>query len=177
MWLRRPVPCWSTNDVNSSLSCGLWMGMRCALCCAILMCDLAHSSKSGKRDWLTSARAGTPPPPGSDVASKKNEFTTLRETNTKMQDVAGIDEKYKQTNKLLMDLRLEFEQLEAAGENSSLSLQETIQLNLTSLSRLLNSLEMECLPSQNSKRKEIWRMYSRSPLHNICTLHSLTLYH
>jgi hypothetical protein len=80
-----------------------------------------------------------------------------------MQDVAGIDEKYKQTNKLLMDLRLEFEQLEAAGENSSLSLQETIQLNLTSLSRLLNSLEMECLPSQNSKRKEIWRMYSRSP--------------
>ncbi|ELR21508.1 uncharacterized protein ACA1_327950 [Acanthamoeba castellanii str. Neff] len=75
-----------------------------------------------------------------------------------MQDVAGIDEKYKQTNKLLMDLRLEFEQLEAAGENSSLSLQETIQLNLTSLSRLLNSLEMECLPSQNSKRKEIWRI-------------------
>jgi hypothetical protein len=111
------------------------------------------------------------------VASKKNEFTTLREPNTKMQDVAGIDEKYKQTNKLLMDLRLEFEQLEAAGENSSLSLQETIQLNLTSLSRLLNSLEMECLPSQNSKRKEIWRMYSRSPLHNICTLHSRTLCH
>jgi hypothetical protein len=78
-------------------------------------------------------------------------------------EAISIDEKYKQTNKLLMDLRLEFEQLEAAGENSSLSLQETIQLNLTSLSRLLNSLEMEYLPSQPSKRKEIWRMYLPTP--------------
>jgi hypothetical protein len=83
-------------------------------------------------------------------------------------DTAGIDEKYKQTNKLLMDLRLEFEQLEAAGENSSLSLQETIQLNLSSLSRLLNSLELECLPSQNSKRREIWRMYL-PPLYGVAS--------
>jgi len=90
-------------------------------------------------------------------------LSTTEHVESKMDATGRIDERYKQATKLLIELRLQFEKLDgpegSSSSSSALSLQETIQFNLNSLSRLLNSLETEHLPSQTSKRREIWRMY------------------
>ncbi len=69
----------------------------------------------------------------------------------------SIDDKYKQATKILLDLRAQFEQLEAEGENSSMALQGQISVNVNTLSKL--TLELEGLvPQQAQTRRELWRM-------------------
>jgi hypothetical protein len=69
----------------------------------------------------------------------------------------GIDEKYKQANKVLLDLRAQFEQLEEAGENCSMALQGELSANVNTLSRLTLELE-DMVTQQNPSRRELWRM-------------------
>lgn len=71
--------------------------------------------------------------------------------------LSPIDDRYKQANKVLLNLRAQFERLEAVGEDASMGLQDEISSNLNVLSGLSLELE-EMVPHQNPARRELWRM-------------------
>ncbi|KAL6064289.1 Golgi SNAP receptor complex member 2 [Balamuthia mandrillaris] len=72
-----------------------------------------------------------------------------------------MEEKYKAANKVLLDLRAQVEQLERAGENSSMGLQSQISININTLSKFTTELE-NMVPQQAAMRREIWRIRVQS---------------
>jgi len=84
--------------------------------------------------------------------------SNARSKRGRQSDMQSIDDKYKQANKVLLDLRALFEQLEEAGENCSMGLQSQLSSNVNTLSRLTMELE-DMVQTQNIARKDVWKMY------------------